>query len=182
MVFPTLPTLSLKGLRDCAAGQEAAIQDVLNHGLLRPLPSSKPDSQHLVDFWKSVWGQAMDPRAAEKDLNPFDELELEFDRGEDPINDYTITSLDPYNPPSNYPDSPPYHTYRLVPKGRHIMKTPPALADIWGFNCSQFLVRSEYKEAETAAMAAFGIGAEVFTVTGNPGIGLSPFCFTPYNL
>jgi len=175
MVPQTPVTLSLKGLRDCATEQEAAIQKVLDRG--DSLFTLGP--KNWVDFWRSVWGRALDPLDAEKDLNPFDVEDLGFDRGEDRIGGFTITSQDPFNPPLNPVEPPLSRTYHLVPTGRHIMKTPPALADVWGSDCDQFLIRSKYEEAEKAALSACGKGANVFTVTGHPGICLPPLLLYP---
>ena len=100
----TPPTLSLRALRDCIAEQEAVIQEVFDRRNLL----FKPGPQYWADFWNSVWDRALDPLDAEKDLNSFDVKEPGFDRGGDRIDDFAITSQDPFNPPLNPVEPPPF--------------------------------------------------------------------------
>jgi len=117
-------------------------------------------------FWDSIWDKKI----------PFDEVQDKFDRGEHPIDDFSIEMDDPFHPPLN-PESPPSsHTYNLVPPTREVMEMPEKLFHAWGANYGKVLIRSEYEEAEKAAILARGAGARVFLVTGQPGIGSSPFC------
>lgn len=56
---------------------------------------------------------------------------------------------------------------------RHLVATTLGLSDLWDLEIPQFLVRSEYTEAEQAAVSMCGESdREMIVITGRPGIGL----------
>jgi hypothetical protein len=57
---------------------------------------------------------------------------------------------------------------------RHVVKIPEIMPDLWGLNNSRILVRSEYEEAEQAALSASAKYVEAFLLTGQPGTGPPP--------
>lgn len=66
------------------------------------------------------------------------------------------------------------------PSTRPVVKLPETLPPMWGFNSSHILVRSEYEEAEQAALAANATNHHAFLVIGQSGVGpslsLVPLC------
>lgn len=54
---------------------------------------------------------------------------------------------------------------------RPVVKLPETLPDVFGFESSHILVRSEYEEAEQAALQALISNAHAFLVFGQSGIG-----------
>jgi hypothetical protein len=65
-----------------------------------------------------------------------------------------------------------------VPHKTWVARIPCALPPPWKSPGRRFLVRSEYHEAEAAALLASQGNMKAFLVTGNPGIGLFPPCST----
>jgi hypothetical protein len=65
-----------------------------------------------------------------------------------------------------------YYLPDPVPDKTWVAKIPNALPAPWESLSRRILVRSEYHEAERAAMSADREGMEAFLVTGHPGIGL----------
>jgi hypothetical protein len=63
-----------------------------------------------------------------------------------------------------------------VPDKTWVAKIPDGLSAPWESSGGRILVRSEYHEAERAAMLADREGVEAFLVTGHPGIGLFSSC------
>jgi hypothetical protein len=55
---------------------------------------------------------------------------------------------------------------------RLVVKLPETLPDVWAFQSSHVLVRSEYEEAEQAALKAIAKNVDAFLVFGQSGIGL----------
>lgn len=105
----------------------------------------------------------------------FDE-EPGCDRGDDPIDDFSVEHEDPFIPTLAYPESPPdVPTFGPVPMVRLVMKIPLSFFLASGERNDRILIRSEFDEAEAGALsAARGSGPWVFLVTGQPGIGLPP--------
>ena len=58
-----------------------------------------------------------------------------------------------------------------TPTSCMVMKVPPAILDVWDLGSSQILVRSEFQQAERAAVSANTENKYVFLVAGQPGIG-----------
>ena len=65
-----------------------------------------------------------------------------------------------------------------VPATNLVTTIPDTLPDVWHSASKRILVRSDYLEAEQAALSASESGKEVFVATGQPGIGPLSFCFT----
>ena len=65
-----------------------------------------------------------------------------------------------------------YYLPDPVPDKTWVTKIPNALPAPWESLSRRILVRSEYHEAERAAMSADREDMEAFLVTGHPGIGL----------
>ena len=67
----------------------------------------------------------------------------------------------------------------VVPTDRDVMLKPEVAMNLWYLEpeCKKILIRSEYREAEQFALSACGaaIASDVLVVTGQPGIGSSPF-------
>jgi hypothetical protein len=61
-----------------------------------------------------------------------------------------------------------------APAAGLVVKIPETLPHVWHLGSPRILVRSEYKEAERAALSANADGIEAFLVTGQPGIGSPP--------
>ena len=98
---------------------------------------------HWTLFKDSLWG--MGPSFLE--LSPRDLREILNIQDVDPLPDIT---------PTTYP----------------VVEIPETMPDIWDLRGQQhLLVRSEYKEAENAALLANSEGCDLFLVTGQPGIG-----------
>ena len=66
---------------------------------------------------------------------------------------------------------------RCCPPTQPVVKFPETLPDAWSFDSLHALVRSEYMEAEAAALAANARGNDAFLVAGQSGIG-SPLSFS----
>jgi len=60
-----------------------------------------------------------------------------------------------------------------APSARPVVKLPETLPYMWNFDSSHILVRSEYEEAEKAALAAIKDHADALLVIGQSGIGPS---------
>jgi hypothetical protein len=58
-----------------------------------------------------------------------------------------------------------------LPPTRSVLIPPETLPKVWGLSSQRILVRSEYHEAERAALLANETDKRVFAVTGQPGIG-----------
>ena len=163
-------TPSLKDLVQHAPDQEKRIELVFAAGELeRKLGGRgafKYSGKAWEDVWTSSWGVG---------LYFFDTEEAEFDRGDGPVDDFSIESEDPYNPPPD-PQSPPSEpTFDAVSSSRRVMKIPPTFRNASAERTSRMLIRTEYDIAEEAALSAQGAGARVFLVTGQPGSGNCPF-------
>ena len=161
---------SLTDLVSYTADQEEQIKRVFVAGEKERKTGRKGTFRDACAAWetfrRSVWGYG---------LGFFDTEEAGFDRGDDPIDDFSIKSEDPFNPPLD-PELPPSQpSFDLVPARRQVMKIPPTLFEASGARSDRILIRSEYGHAERAALLARGSGAQAFLVTGQPGIGLFPF-------
>ena len=106
-----------------------------------------PDSRQWTDFKEAVWG---------KNLNSFQVEKLVKRDTEDPIEDPSI-------PPGSVPDK------------TQVMMIPSSIPITWGPSKQTILIRSEYEEAEAAALSANKSSRDVFLVTGQPGIGPPPY-------
>ena len=60
------------------------------------------------------------------------------------------------------------------PIPRSVAIIPSTAPPPWNTACRKILVRSEYKEAEEAAVSANGPVTDAFVVCGQPGIGVPP--------
>jgi len=69
------------------------------------------------------------------------------------------------HPPPTPPDSPPFTLSVVTP--------PKDIPKPWNLSSRQILVRSDYIEAERAALLA-SKDQDIFVVAGQPGIGLFP--------
>jgi len=106
-----------------------------------------PTSDAWTEFKESVWGKKLESFQAEK---------LVKRDTQDPIED-----------PSIPPDS--------VSDKTQVMIIPSSMPITWGPSKQLILIRSEYEEAEEAALSANRSGRDVFLVTGQPGIGPPPY-------
>ena len=70
----------------------------------------------------------------------------------------------------------------LVPDKTWVAKISCALPPPWKPPGRRILVRSEYHEAERAAVSTFQGNTKAFIVTGHPGIGLFPPCSTTHRI
>lgn len=68
----------------------------------------------------------------------------------------------------------------VAPTTHSVVKIPETMPHIWDLDSQYILGRSEYEEAERAAVFAGGGDADSFLVTGQPGNGLTPLI--PYHL
>jgi hypothetical protein len=100
------------------------------------------ESPLWVEFRDSVWNRGL---AGLQTREP-------FERGDDPVEDSKIL-----------PD--------VVPTTRLVANIPEILTNSLGLRKRRILVRSEYEEAEQAALLAFEEHIDAFAVTGQPGIG-----------
>jgi len=109
--------------------------------------AKEPYSLAWTPFKESVWG---------KKLDSFQTVKLVERDPQDPIEDPSI-------PPGSVPDK----TWVTI--------IPNNIPVLWGASSNQMiLTRSEYDEAEEAALSANKSGANAFVVTGQPGIGPPP--------
>jgi len=76
------------------------------------------------------------------------------------------------NPVKTVPAPPPLpnkpHPTRVV------AIIPESLSPTWDLQSRKILVRSEYKEAEGAALSVTELGIDLFAINGQPGIGSFP--------
>jgi hypothetical protein len=101
------------------------------------------ESSSWVEFRDSVWKKGLaDLQAREP-----------FERGDDPVEDS-----------QTLPD--------IVPTTRLVTNIPSILSHSVNLREQRVLVRSEYEEAEQAALLAFEEHIDAFAVTGQPGIGV----------
>ena len=121
-----------------------AQRDAVNRLLKNHKSLLRGDLADWSRFKESVWGM---------NLGDFQEEQL-VERGDDPVKDaYTLPNSLPYT---------------------HSVLTPPkTLPRAWNLRSGRILVRSEYYEAERAALLTNGKGMDAFVVTGQPGIGPS---------
>ena len=84
------------------------------------------------------------------------EMSETVDRGEDPVEDDVLL------------EKPPSGSFPVIAAPKF---TPTAL----GIASSKIVVRSEYDEAERAAILSLKSGVRLFVATGTPGIGIIPF-------
>jgi len=69
-----------------------------------------------------------------------------------------------------------------LPDKHFVLTFPETILGIpWTWQSKRILVRSEYREAEQAAVSSSSTGCDVFVVTGQPGIGPLPFIYCPQN-
>ena len=66
-----------------------------------------------------------------------------------------------------------------IPDSYLSLNVPATMPDVRDLDGSEFLVRSEYEEAEQAVLSANANGVEAFLVTGQPGIGSLPLSPPP---
>ena len=166
-------TVTLEDLVDYAADQEKRIKRVFATGEVSRKAGGKGAFRNAgsawEDFWRSVWGY-------EPDF--FDTVEAQFDRGDDPIDDFSIQSEDPFDPQDDPGPRPSSPTFDMVSKSRRVLKIPKTFFRALGERTSRILIRTEYDHAEAAALSAEGAGARVFHITGQPGTG-SPLVLPP---
>ena len=79
--------------------------------------------------------------------------------------DRASLELEDIHPPLTPPDSPP--------RAPSVVTPPKDIPKPWNLSSRQILVRSDYIEAERAALLA-GKDQDIFVVAGQPGIGLFP--------
>jgi len=115
----------------------------LLHNYLSPIHDSEDAPSSWEAFHNSYWGKGLD----------FLQEKMLVERGENPVEDPTL------------PD--------LFPPTCSVLSPHPILAAAWALSSRKVLVRSEYYEAEEAALSANEEGKDVFIVTGQPGIGPS---------
>jgi len=71
----------------------------------------------------------------------------------------------------------------VLPDKHFFLTFPEALlGSPWTLECERILVRSEYREAEQAAVSSSSSDCDVFVAAGQPGIGTPPFLHCPQNL
>ena len=105
-----------------------------------------------VTFRNSVWGNASelapsDASEGQAGLEVHQEIDVGVTGGGEPSGD--------------------------TPSTHALVKLPETLPDMWNFDSSHVLVRSEYEEAEQAALAAIASCADAFLVIGQFGTGPS---------
>jgi len=87
---------------------------------------------------------------------------LEFLQNEEPVE----RDSDPVDDILALPDS--------IPCTRPVVTPPEVQSKLWRLPEPRILTRSDYYEAERAAMTANEVGKDVFVVAGHPGIGSPP--------
>jgi len=97
-------------------------------------------------FRKEFWGKGL----------TFLEKQESVDRGSDPVAD------------DDLPEKPPSGTFS-------VMEVPESLPITMGLSSTKIMVRSEYNEAEQAALLSVKLRVGLFVVSGTPGIGIIPF-------
>ena len=61
----------------------------------------------------------------------------------------------------------------VVPPSCRVMTNPDIARDCWNFNCTKFLIRSQYHKAEEFALSiCHDEDIQALVITGQPGIGL----------
>jgi len=159
-------TVTLEDLVDYAADQEKRIKSVFAAGEAGRKAGGRGAFRNAdkawEDFWHSVWGYKPDF---------FMTVEAQFDRGDDPIDDFSIESEDPFNPQDDPGPRPSLPTFNVVPTSRRVLKVPKTFFRALGERTTRILIRTEYDEAEAAALSAEGAGAGVFYIAGQSGIG-----------
>jgi hypothetical protein len=138
-------------LPDGLPGRAAVQKAVINKLLNEGLLSTSGVPRRWIKFKKSVWG------SGSMSLERLEEVERD-----EPVRDFD----EDYCLPDPVPDK------------TWVVKIPNALPFPWKSPSQRILVRSEYHEAERAAMSADREGMEAFLVTGHPGIGLFSSCST----
>jgi len=136
--------MSLEDLIQYVPAQTTAINQLVDTDRFS---TSWPDSDHWAAFKESVW---------EKGLASL-EVQEPVDRGYNPVEDSCILP-------------------GVIPATRSVMNIPDILFESLNL-CNRdrrILVRSEYKEAEEAAVLATKDRMSPFVVTGQPGIGEFP--------
>ena len=78
------------------------------------------------------------------------------DRGEDPVEDNVL------------PEGPPSGSFPVI-------EAPKSMPNALGLTSKKIVVRSEYDEAERAAVLCVKSGIKLFIATGTRGIGIIPF-------
>ena len=58
-----------------------------------------------------------------------------------------------------------------IPASRPVMEVPTTVPNFWDMDISRILVRSEFQEAERAALSANAMNMDAFVVAGQPEIG-----------
>jgi len=108
-------------------------------------PEPSDDKASWEGFRKEFWGKGL----------TFLEKQESVDRGSDLVAD------------DDLPEKPPSGTFP-------VMEVPKSLPITMGLSSTKIMVRSEYNEAEQAALLFIKLGVEVFVVSGTPGIGIIP--------
>ena len=62
----------------------------------------------------------------------------------------------------------------VAPATCAVVQIPETMPEVWDLDNNYILVRSEYEEAERAAVSANARNVNAFLVTGQPGIGWPP--------
>jgi hypothetical protein len=116
---------------------------------VNPTDLCDPRLPHWEEFRKSLWNNGIGTFQNEEDV----------ERDNNPVDNCHIL-------PDPLPDT------------RSVMTPPETLPGAWSDQHSlKILVRSEYHEAEQAALLANEDNRTVFMVAGQSGIGMHPFLF-----
>jgi len=103
-----------------------------------------------IQLRDSLWGKGLRSLT----VSPRDLQKLRSSLDEDPLPNVT---------PTTYP----------------VVKIPETMPDLWDLRGQQhLLVRSEYEEAEKAALSANEEGSDMFLITGQPGVGMPPLALS----
>ena len=116
--------------------------EIQNQAIKNLPPEAIVPSNSWADFRTEFWG---------KPLASLETLET-VDRGEDPVEDNVL----PEKPPSGF-----------FP----VIAAPKTAPRALGLDSSKIVVRSEYDEAERAAVLSVNSGIKLFVAAGTPGIG-----------
>ena len=141
--------VTLKSLQHYASRQTKLIESLFDPSF-PDYDFRDSNDKYWIQFYEVAWG---------KDPNSYDKTE-EIERGPDAIDDSLVL-----------PD--------ILPGNRDVMLKPEVTDNCWYFQpgCNKILIRSEYKEAEEFALSTCGAttAPSALVVTGQPGIGSSPF-------
>jgi len=152
--------MSLKDLTDYISEQEKAISE-----LPPKIVSETTLSTYWKDFRDSLWGKGLELSQGLEDVQ----------RGLNPVENVALPER---HMVATFPVAVPSYWGRL--------QTSYVTADMGtgagaSTNARKIMVRSEYEEAERAAVSSSEVH-DVFAVCGQPGIGLFPSLYTVPNI